>query len=252
MAIIDPELVMTLPKLLVAHTGLDALTHAVEAYTSMFANNFTDGMALESLRLVFKYLPDSYRYGAKKPMAREKMHYAATIAGMAFANAFLGICHSMAHKMGSAFHMPHGLANALLLPHVIRYNATDRPAKQGLLPVYRCPFVKGRYAKIADHLRLADDIEGDEKDPAVRDRKVERLIEAVENLKERVEIPKTVREAGVAESLFMEKIDEMSENAFDDQCTGGNPRYPLIAEIRELYLKAYYGGNGSGKPSGRT
>lgn len=242
MAIVDPELVMTLPKLLVAHTGLDALTHAVEAYTSVFANNFTDGMALESIRLIFKYLPDSYHRGSHVPVAREKMHYAATIAGMAFANAFLGICHSMAHKMGSAFHMPHGLANALLISHVIRYNATDRPAKQGLLPVYRYPFVKGRYAKIADHLGITDDIQGPAQDPDVRDRKVERLIQTIEKLKRDVEIPGTVREAGVPESLFLEQLDEMSEQAFDDQCTGGNARYPLVREIKELYIQAYYGG----------
>ncbi len=243
MAIVDPDLVMTLPKVLVAHTGLDAMTHAIEAYTSVFANNFTDGMALESLRLIFKYLPDSYHRGQRIPRAREKMHYAATIAGMAFANAFLGICHSMAHKMGSAFHMPHGLANALLLPYVIRYNATDKPTKQGLLPVYRYPFVKGRYAKIADHLRLAEDIKGDEQDPKVRDQKVERLIQAIDKLKTDLEIPKTIREAGVPESLFLEKLEEISEQAFDDQCTGGNARYPLVEEIRELYLKAYYGGD---------
>lgn len=243
MAIVDPELVMTLPKMLVAHTGLDAMTHAVEAYTSVFANNFTDGLALESLRLIFKYLPDSYHRGQRVPRSREKMHYAATIAGMAFANAFLGVCHSMAHKMGSAFHMPHGLANAMLLPYVIRYNATDKPTKQGLLPVYRYPFVKGRYAKIADHLRLCEDIKGDEQDPKVRDQKVERLIQAIEKLSAELEIPKTVREAGVPESLFLEKLDEMSEHAFDDQCTGGNARYPLINEIKELYVKAYYGPN---------
>lgn len=242
MAIVDPELVMTLPKLLVAHTGLDALTHAIEAYTSVFANNFTDGMALESIRLIFKYLPDSYHRGKQVPVAREKMHYAATIAGMAFANAFLGICHSMAHKMGSAFRMPHGLANALLIRHVIRYNATDRPAKQGLLPVYRYPFVKARYAKIADHLRITEDIRGSEQDPDVRDRKVERLIEAIEKLQRDVEIPPTVREAGIPESLFLEQLDQMSELAFDDQCTGGNARYPLVREIKELYIQAYYGG----------
>lgn len=240
MAIVDPELVMTLPKPLVAHTGLDALTHAIEAYTSIYANNFTDGMALESLRLIFKYLPSSYHRGDRVPMAREKMHYAATIAGMAFANAFLGICHSMAHKMGSAFDMPHGLANALLITHVIRYNATDNPTKQGMLPVYRYPFVKGRYAKIADHLGLTDGIEGDAADPEVRDRKVIRLIKAIEELKKQIEIPVSIQAAGVPESLFMERLDEMSEQAFDDQCTGGNARYPLISEIRSLYLAAYH------------
>jgi acetaldehyde dehydrogenase/alcohol dehydrogenase len=241
MAIVDPELVMTLPKLLVAHTGLDALTHAVEAYTSVFANNFTDGMALESLRLIFKYLPDSYHRGGQVPVAREKMHYAATIAGMAFANAFLGVCHSMAHKMGAAFDMPHGLANALLISHVIRYNATDKPAKQGLLPVYRYPFVKGRYAKIADHLKLTAGIEGPADDPSVRDQKVERLIAEIERLKREVEVPETIRGAGVPESVFLEHLDEMSDQAFDDQCTGGNARYPLVREIKELYLRAYYG-----------
>ncbi len=243
MAIVDPELVMTLPKMLVAHTGLDAMTHAIEAYTSVFANNFTDGLSLESLRLIFKYLPDSYHRGQRVPVAREKMHYAATIAGMAFANAFLGVCHSMAHKMGSAFDMPHGLANALLMPYVIRYNATDKPTKQGLLPVYRYPFVKGRYAKIADHLGFTEDIKGDEQDPKVRDKKVERLIEHIEQLKEKLEIPKTIREAGVPESLFLEMLDKISEQAFDDQCTGGNARYPLVEEIKELYVKAYYGPN---------
>ncbi len=240
MAIVDPELVMTLPKPLVAHTGLDALTHAVEAYTSIYANNFTDGMALESLRLIFKYLPNSYHKGNRVPMAREKMHYAATIAGMAFANAFLGICHSMAHKMGSAFDMPHGLANALLITHVIRYNATDNPTKQGMLPVYRYPFVKGRYAKIADHLGLTDGVDGDPADPKVRNRKVRCLIDAIDDLKKQLEVPTSIQAAGVPESLFMERLDEMSEQAFDDQCTGGNARYPLIAEIRALYLAAYY------------
>ncbi len=241
MAIVDPELVMTLPKMLVSHTGLDALTHAVEAYTSVFANNYTDGMALEAIRLIFKYLPTSYHDGQHNPRAREKMHYAATIAGMAFANAFLGVCHSMAHKMGAAFDMPHGLANALLISRVIKYNATDNPTKQGLLPVYRYPFVKGRYAKIADHLRLTEDIKGDEQDPKVRDKKVARLIEAIESLKKDLEIPATIREAGVPESIFLEKLDDMCEQAFDDQCTGGNARYPLIDEIKQLYLKAYYG-----------
>lgn len=241
MAIVDPDLVMTLPKILVAHTGLDALTHATEAYTSVFANNFTDGLALEALRLIFKYLPSSYHDGASKPVAREKMHYAATIAGMAFANAFLGVCHSMAHKMGSAFNMPHGLSNALLIPHVIRYNATDRPTKQGVLPVYKYPFVMGRYAKIADHLRLAEDIKGDPNDPEIRMMKVERFIEAIEKLAANLEVPATIRDAGIPESQFHENLDTLCLQAFDDQCTGGNARYPLVEEIKELYLKAYYG-----------
>jgi len=168
-------------------------------------------------------------------MAREKMHYSATIAGMAFANAFLGVCHSMAHKLGALFHVPHGLANALLLSYVIEYNATDNPTKQGLLPQYRYPFVKGRYARIADSLGLTGGC-GDD-----RDRKVARLVVAVEGLKADLNIPASLREAGIPEDEFLERLDEMSELAFDDQCTGGNPRYPLVSEIKELYRKAYYG-----------
>ncbi len=245
MAIVDPDLVKSMPKTLAAHTGLDAMTHAIEAYTSVFANNYTDGLALEALRLIFKYLPDSYHNGAQHPMAREKMHYAATMAGMAFANAFLGVCHSMAHKLGAAFHLPHGLANALLISEVIRYNATDNPTKQGLMPVYRYPFVKGRYAKLADHLRLADDIKGDDHDPAVRDAKVARLLKAIDALKAELNVPATIREAGVPEEDFLAQIDSLCEMAFDDQCTGGNPRYPLISELRTLYLQAYYGPKGA-------
>lgn len=241
MAIVDPELVMGMPPKLAAHTGLDAMTHAIESYTSVFANNFTDGHALEALRLIFKYLPESYADGSHNPVAREKMHYAATIAGMAFASAFLGVCHSMAHKLGATFHLPHGLANALLISEVIRYNATDNPTKQGVLPVYKYPFVKGRYANLADHLRLTDGITGDDHDAAVRDAKVERLIESIEGLKAKLDIPKTLREAGVSEKDFLASLDDLCEQAFDDQCTGGNPRYPLVSEIREIYLKCYYG-----------
>ena len=235
MAIVDPELVMSMPKNLTAHSGVDALTHALEAYTSVFANNFSDGQAMEAIRLVFKYLPTSYAQGAKVPLAKEKMHYASTIAGMAFANAFLGVCHSMAHKLGSMFNIPHGLANALLISYVIEYNSTDNPTKQGLLPQYRYPFVKGRYAKIADMLGITADC-GDN-----RDMKVARLVDAIETLKAQVGIPKTIKELGIAEQDFLNKVDELSEQAFDDQCTGGNPRYPLISEIKELYLAAYYG-----------
>ena len=235
MAIVDPDLVMTMPKGLAAFSGFDAIVHAVEAYTSVFANNFSDGLALEALRLSFKYLKDSYNDGAKNPTAREKIHYAATIAGMAFANEMLGLCHSMAHKLGAMYHVPHGLANALLFSYIIRYNATDNPTKQGLLPQYRYPFVKGRYAKIADHLRIADDC-GDD-----RDMKVVRLIEAMEKMKADLNIPKSIKEAGIPEAEFMANLDKLSEQAFDDQCTGGNARYPLIEEIKELYRKAYYG-----------
>lgn len=241
MAIVDPELVATMPKSLIAHGGIDAVTHAIESFTSVFANNFSDGHALEALRLLFKYLPESYRDGPHHPIAREKVHYAATIAGMAFANAFLGVCHSMAHKLGGTFHLPHGLANALLITHVIRYNATDNPTKQGLLPVYKYPFVKGRYARIADHLGVTKGITGDDHDPAVRDAKIEALIRHIEALQAALEMPKTIAECGISEADFMAKLDEMCEQAFDDQCTGGNPRYPLISELREIYLRAYHG-----------
>lgn len=235
MAIIDPEFVLNMPKSLTAFSGLDVLTHAIEAYTSVFSTNFTEGQALEAMRLVFKYLEPSYREGAKNINAREKMHYAATIAGMAFANAFLGLSHSMAHKLGAMYHVPHGLANALLLSYVIEFNATDKPTKQGLFPQYKYPFVKGRYAKIVDFL-LPHNKLGDNKDA-----KVQKLIDMVETLKHQLNIPKSIKEYGIPESEFLANLDKLSELAFDDQCTGGNARYPLISEIKELYLKAYYG-----------
>ena len=235
MAIIDPEFVLGMPKSLTAFSGLDVLTHAIEAYTSVFATNFTDGQALEAIRLVFKYLEKSYTFGAKDINAREKMHYAATIAGMAFANAFLGLSHSMAHKLGAMYHVPHGLANALLLSYVIEFNATDKPTKQGLFPQYKYPFVKGRYGKIVDfllpHNKLGDD----------KDAKVQTLIDMIEDLKHKLNIPKSIKEYGIPEQEFLANLDKLSELAFDDQCTGGNARYPLISEIKELYLKAYYG-----------
>ena len=235
MAIIDPEFVLGMPKSLTAFSGLDVLTHAIEAYTSVYATNFTDGQALEAMRLVFKYLEKSYTNGAKDINAREKMHYAATIAGMAFANAFLGLSHSMAHKLGAMYHVPHGLANALLLSYVIEFNATDKPTKQGLFPQYKYPFVKGRYGKIVDfllpHNKLGDD----------KDAKVQTLIDMVEDLKHKLNIPRSIKEYGIPEKEFLDNLDKLSELAFDDQCTGGNARYPLISEIKELYLKAYYG-----------
>ena len=234
MAIIDPEFVLGMPKSLTAFSGLDVLTHAIEAYTSVFSTNFTEGQALEAIRLVFKYLKSSYEKGAQDINAREKMHYAATIAGMAFANAFLGLSHSMAHKLGAMYHIPHGLANALLLSYVIEFNATDKPTKQGLFPQYKYPFVKGRYAKIVDFIlpnhKLAD-----------QDSKVQKLIDMVEQLKEDLNIPKSIKEYGISEKEFLANLDKLSELAFDDQCTGGNARYPLVSEIKELYLKAYYG-----------
>lgn len=239
MAIVDPAFVMNMPSRLVAHAGLDVLTHAIEAYTSILANNFADGQAMEAIRLVFKYLRVSYSGGKGQILAREKMHYAATIAGMAFANAFLGICHSLAHTLGSTFHLSHGLSNALMLSYVIEYNATDAPTKQGMLPQYKYPLVKGRYARIADMLHLADDLEGD--DSEIRARKTARLVRAIESLKADTGIPASLREAGVPEQAFLSRLDDMAEQAFDDQCTVANPRYPLIAELKELYRKAYYG-----------
>ena len=235
MAIIDPEFVLHMPKSLTAFSGLDVLTHAIEAYTSIFSTNFTEGQALEAMRLVFKYLKNSNDKGAQDINAREKMHYAATIAGMAFANAFLGLNHSMAHKLGAMYHVPHGLANAMLLTYVIDYNATDKPTKQGLFPQYRYPFVKGRYAKIIDYLLPQHNL-GDDKDV-----KVQKLIDMIQELKDQLNIPKSIKEYGIPEKEFLDNLDKLSVLAFDDQCTGANARYPLVSEIKEIFLKAYYG-----------
>lgn len=233
MAIVDPQLVMNMPKRLTAYGGIDALTHALEAYVSVYASEFTNGLALEAIRLLFKYLPSAYKNGANDPKAREKVHYAATMAGMAFANAFLGVCHSLAHKLGSTFHVPHGLANALMISHVIRYNATDMPFKQAIFPQYKYPNAKWRYARIADYLQLGGISE---------DEKIEKLIEAVENLKQSLDIPLTLKEALTEEDqAFYEQVEEMADQAFDDQCTGANPRYPLIRDLKELYILAYRG-----------
>ncbi|HPS44899.1 MAG TPA: iron-containing alcohol dehydrogenase, partial [Treponemataceae bacterium] len=191
-----------------------------------------NGLALEAIRLIFKYLPASYAEGAGNLKAREKVAYASTMAGMAFANAFLGVCHSMAHKLGSMYHVPHGLANALLLTEVIRFNAVDAPTKQAAFPQYKYPVAIDRYARIADYLAL-----GGKTGPE----KVEALIAAVEDLKRKCEIPTSLKEAGIPEKEFLEHLDALSEQAFDDQCTGGNPRYPLVREIAEMYKKAYYG-----------
>ncbi|HLP87153.1 MAG TPA: bifunctional acetaldehyde-CoA/alcohol dehydrogenase [Nostocaceae cyanobacterium] len=232
-AIIDPELVMNMPKKLTAYGGIDALTHALEAYVSICASEYTNGLALEAIRLLFKYLPSAYKNGAKDPKAREKVHYAATIAGMAFANAFLGICHSLAHKLGSTFHVPHGLANALMISHVIRYNATDAPFKQAIFPQYKYPNAKWRYGRIADYLSLGGTTE---------EEKVNLLIEAVENLKRDLDIPGSIQAAITAdEQTFYQQLSSMAEQAFDDQCTGANPRYPLISDLQDLYVKAYKG-----------
>lgn len=241
MAIVDPDLTLKMPKKLTAYGGIDALTHALEAYVSVMASDFTDGLALQAIKLLMTYLPRAYEKGAADPEAREKVHYAATIAGMAFANAFLGVCHSLAHKLGSTFHLPHGLANALMISHVIRYNATDAPFKQAIFPQYRYPNAKHRYAEIADYLQLggAVRVSGTESSD---EEKVMRLIEAIEELKRKLEIPATIREAlGEKEREFYDRLETMAEQAFDDQCTGANPRYPLIQDMKELYVLAYQG-----------
>lgn len=234
MAIIDAELMMSMPKGLTAASGIDALVHAIEAYVSVLASEYTNGLALEAIRLTFKYLPDAYNGGTTNVKAREKMAHASSVAGMAFANAFLGICHSMAHKLGAFHHVPHGIANALLIDEVIRFNATDAPRKQAAFPQYKYPNAGWRYARIADYLNLGGNTE---------EEKVELLIRAIDNLKAKVGIPKSIKEFGVSEEKFYASMDEMVEQAFDDQCTGANPRYPLMSEIREMYIKSYSGGN---------
>lgn len=232
MAIVDPNLVMDMPKTLTAHGGIDAVTHALEAFVSVMANEYSDGQALQALQLLKDYLPSAYANGARDPAAREKVHNAATIAGIAFANAFLGICHSMAHKLGAEFHLAHGLANALLISNVIRFNATDTPTKQAAFSQYSRPQALCRYAAIAEHLQLAGKSDKD---------KVNSLIAWVDALKQQLDIPASIREAGVAEAEFLAKIDSLAEEAFDDQCTGANPRFPLIVELKQLLLDSFYG-----------
>jgi acetaldehyde dehydrogenase / alcohol dehydrogenase len=230
MAIVDAELMMRMPKGLTSASGIDALTHALEAYVSVLASEYTNGLALEAIRLIFKYLPQAYNEGTTNIKAREKMAHASTIAGMAFANAFLGVCHSMAHKLGATHHVPHGVANALMIEEVIRFNAVDNPRKQAAFPQYKYPNAKWRYAKIADYLNLGGNTE---------DEKIELLIKAINDLKAKINIPKTIKEAGVSEKKFYATLDEMSEQAFDDQCTGANPRYPLISELKQMYINAF-------------
>ena len=232
MAIIDPNFVDTMPQGLCAASGIDALTHAIEAYVSALATNFTNSPALEATKLIFRYLPRSYKGGKEDPVAREKIHYASCLAGMAFANSFLGLCHSMAHKLGAAFNIPHGIANALIINQVIRYNSTDCPRKQCIFPQYKFPNAKAKYGQIADELNLGgkDDNE-----------KVELLINAITQLKKDINIPLSIKEYGISEKDFNDKLDELVVLAFDDQCTGANPAYPLMDEIRELFKKAYSG-----------
>ncbi|MEF1281170.1 bifunctional acetaldehyde-CoA/alcohol dehydrogenase [Vibrio fortis] len=234
MAIVDANLVMNMPKSLTAFGGYDAVTHALEAYVSVLANEYSDGQALQALKMLKEYLPSSYANGANDPIAREKVHNAATIAGVAFANAFLGVCHSMAHKIGAEFHLPHGLANALLISNVVRYNANDNPTKQTAFSQYDRPQARRRYAEVADHLGLSQ--AGDR-----TAQKIERLLAWLDELKGDLDIPKSIKEAGVSEADFVAKLDELAVEAFDDQCTGANPRYPLITELKDVLLASYHG-----------
>ena len=232
MAIVDPNFVDGMPKGLTAASGIDALVHSVEAYVSIMATNFTNSNALEAIKLVFKYLVRSYEKGADDPVAREKMHYAATIAGMAFANAFLGLCHSMAHKLGAMYNVPHGVANALLINQIIKFNSSDKPTKQGVFPQYKFPNAKARYGQIADELKLGG---------ANDDEKVQLLLDEITKLKNAIGLPKSIKEFGVDEKTFMDNLDKLVELAYDDQCTGANPAYPLMEEIKQIYIDAYYG-----------
>ncbi len=232
MAIVDADMHMTAPKGLTSASGIDAVTHDLEAYASMMATDYTDGLAIRSLQMIFEYLPRAYDNGPNDPVAREKMANAATMAGMAFANAFLGVCHSMAHKLGAFHHLPHGIANALMIDEVLRFNAAEVPHKMGTFPQYDHPHTLARYAEVADALGIKG--KNDEE-------KLENLIKAIDDLKERVGIKKTIKDYGIDEKDFLDRLDDMVEQAFDDQCTGTNPRYPLMSEIKQMYLNAYYG-----------
>ncbi len=232
MAIVDADLHMSAPRGLTSASGIDAVTHALEAYASMLATDYTDGLALRSLKMIFEYLPRAYDNGQNDPEAREKMANAATMAGMAFANAFLGVCHSMAHKLGAFHHLPHGVANALMIDEVIRFNSSEVPTKMGTFPQYDHPHTRARYAEVADSLGIKGKNEAD---------KVENLIAAIDELKAKVGIKPTIRDYVTDEKDFLDRLDDMTEQAFDDQCTGANPRYPLMREIKQMYLNAYYG-----------
>ncbi|MBE6847528.1 MAG: bifunctional acetaldehyde-CoA/alcohol dehydrogenase [Ruminococcus sp.] len=232
MAIVDADLMMNAPKSLTSASGIDVVTHALEAYASMLATDYTDGLALRSMQMVFGYLPRAYDNGPNDPVAREKMANAATMAGMAFANAFLGVCHSMAHKLGAFHHLPHGIANALMLEQVLRFNATETPVKMGTFSQYDHPHTLARYAEVADALGLKGNTDTE---------KLEALITALEELKAAVGIKESIQAYGIDEADFLARLDDMTEQAFDDQCTGANPRYPLMSEIKQMYLNAYYG-----------
>ena len=232
MAIVDADFHMSAPKGLTAASGIDAVTHCLEAYASMMATDYTDGLAIRSLQMIFQYLPRAYDNGPNDPVAREKMANAATMAGMAFANAFLGVCHSMAHKLGAFHHLPHGVANALMIDYVLRFNAAEVPAKMGTFPQYDHPHTLARYAEVADALGIKGRTDAD---------KLEGLIKKIDELKDYVGIKKSIQEYGVDEKYFLDTLDDMVEQAFDDQCTGANPRLPLMSEIKDMYLRAYYG-----------
>jgi len=234
MAIVDPDMMKSAPKGLTSASGIDVATHALEAYASMLATDYTDGLAIRALKNVLEYLPRTYQNGAGDPAAWEKMANAATMAGMAFANAFLGVCHSMAHKLGAFHHIPHGVANALMLEQVMRFNAAEVPHKMGTFPQYGYPHTLARYAEMAAAVGIKGKTDAD---------KLENLIKALNDLKAVIGIPDSIQAWGVDEEKFLARLDEMSEQAFDDQCTGANPRYPLIAEIKQMYLNAYYGKN---------
>lgn len=238
MAIIDSDLMMSMPKGLTAASGIDALTHALEAYASMMATEYTNGLALQAVKSIFEYLPRAYENGTTDPEAREKMANASTMAGMAFANAFLGVCHSMAHKLGSFHHIPHGVANALLINEVLKFNVSSAPIKMGIFPQYKYPQCLERYAEIASFIGINGNSNED---------KFNKLLNKIDELKSTVGIPKTIKDWCVDESTFLESLDEMVEQAFDDQCTGANPRYPLMSEIKQMYLNVYYGNTNAAK-----
>lgn len=231
-AIVDPEFVMSVPKGSTAFTGMDVLTHAYEAYVSILASDYTDALAIHAIEMVLTYLKPSYTEGAKNPVAREKMHNASTIAGMAFTNAFLGINHSLAHKLGGEFHIPHGCANAILLPHVVRYNGVANPTKFTSWPKYESYIVGDKMFALAKKLGW---------NPKDNDDAVEKFAQMVEDFNEYLNIPMTIKDYGIDEKEFLAKVDELSDLAFGDQCTTANPRLPLVKELREIYLNAYYG-----------
>ena len=232
MAIVDTDLHMSAPMGLTSASGIDAVTHALEAYASVMATDYTDGLAIQALKVIFKYLPRAYANGQTDVEAREKMANAATMAGMAFANAFLGVCHSMAHKLGAFHHLPHGIANALMIDEVLRFNAAEAPAKMGTFSQYDHPKTLRRYAEVAEALGLGGKTDED---------KLNNLIKAIDELKAKIGIKKTIKDYGIDEKDFLARLDDMTEQAFDDQCTGANPRYPLMSEIKQMYLNAYYG-----------